>query len=247
MTANGSVGMPKQTQPNVGIVLQARLTSRRLPSKVLAQIGGLPLLTHLIGSCREVRGVDGLCLATSDHASDDAIVSHCCELGVECYRGDLDDVAARVLGAAASCGFDAIVRLSADSPLMLPGLVETVVEAYRRESGCNLATNVLRRTYPSGLSVEVIDTKTLASAHPLMDQSQKEHVTSYFYASPTGYRIVSVERDPPLNGHKFSVDTPADLAHVEAILARLDRPHWQYTVEQLVEVADSILPCKAAG
>jgi spore coat polysaccharide biosynthesis protein SpsF len=238
--------MPKETQPHLGIVLQARLTSRRLPGKVLAEICGQSLLAHLIGSCRKVRGVDGLCVATSNQATDDAIVLHCRELGVECYRGDLNDVAARFLGAAATHRLDAIVRLSADSPLMLPSIIEDVVEAYRREPACNLATNVLRRTYPSGLSVEVIDTSTLARTYPLMDSMQREHVTSHFYVSPAQYRVVSVEREPPLNGYKFSIDTPQDLEQVGAILEQLDRPHWQYTVEQLVEVADSVRTCKVA-
>lgn len=227
-------------QLRIGIALQARMNSRRLPGKVLMRIGERSILQHLVEACREVRSVDSLCVATSAEPSDDAIASHCEDIGVAAYRGPLDDVAGRYLGATAAHRLDAVVRISADSPLMPPPLVEAVVEAFRNASDCDLATNVLRRTYPSGMSVEVIRAAALAKVHPLMDTEQREHVTPYFYAHPDAFSIASVERDEPLTGFKLSVDTPDDFAFVSALMSRLERPASSYDIDELANLARQV-------
>jgi spore coat polysaccharide biosynthesis protein SpsF (cytidylyltransferase family) len=154
-------------------------------------------------------------------------------------------VARRFVEAATARQFDAVVRLSADSPLIDPRLIELLVRRYRGSEDCDLATNVLRRTYPSGMSVEVIRTAALARAHPLMDADEREHVTPFFYAHPGDYRIVSVERDRPLAGTKFSVDTSDDFRRIGALVARLDKPYWEYGLEQLADMLAAV-PSEAA-
>ena len=227
-------------KPHIGIVVQGRMSSRRLPGKVLMQIGSKTLLQQLIEGCRQVTDVDGLCVATSNHPSDDPIARHCAELQVDCHRGPLEDVAARFVEAATANAFDAVVRISADSPLIDPRLIQHLVRRYRQSPDCDLATNVLRRTYPSGMSVEVIRAATLARVHPLMDAAEREHVTTFFYAHPDHYRIVSVERDRPLVGSKFSVDTWDDFTRINALVARLDRPYWEYQLEQLTTMLAAV-------
>ena len=230
----------------IGIIAQARMSSRRLPGKVLMRIGGKTLLQQLVEGCRQVGNVDGLCVATSVDASDDAIAEHCAQLRVDCRRGPLEDVALRFIGAAQTCGFDAAVRISADSPLIDPRLIEDLVDRYRQMEDCDLATNVLRRTYPSGMSVEVIRTATLARVHPAMSAAEREHVTPFFYAHTDQFRIASLERAEPLVGTKFSVDTPEDFRRISALVARLDRPYWEYGLDRLAEmlatVPDEVAP-----
>jgi spore coat polysaccharide biosynthesis protein SpsF (cytidylyltransferase family) len=229
--------MPQQDRkPRIGIVVQGRMSSRRLPGKVLMRIGKNTVLQQLVEGCRQVEDVAALCVATSDHPTDDPIAVHCVQLRVDCYRGPLDDVAARFVGAATMHRLDAMVRISADSPLIDPRLIEDLIGRYRRSDDCDLATNVLRRTYPPGMSVEVIRTESLARAHPMMNSTDREHVTPFFYARLERYRIVSVERDRPLIGSKFSVDTPDDFRRISALVERLDRPYWEYRFEQLAEM-----------
>lgn len=229
--------MLQTSEPRIGVLLQGRMSSRRLPGKVLMRLGSRTLLQHLVDGCRQVVGAHVLCVATSVHATDDVIASHCAELSVECYRGLLDDVAARLLGAAAEHQLDALVRISADSPLIHPRLIERLISRFRAAPKCDLATNVLRRTYPSGMSVEVIRTTTLDAAHSLMNAEEREHVTRYFYANQDAYRIVAVERDEPLDAFKMSIDDRADFERIEALFERLDMPHWMYSIEQLTEMA----------
>ena len=232
--------LPHDQTSRIGIIAQARMTSRRLPGKVLMRIGNKTLLQQLVEGCRQVGNVDGLCVATSADPSDDAIAEHCAQLRVDCHRGPLEDVAQRFIGAATAHGLDAFVRISADSPLIDPRLIEDLVRRYRQSEDCDLATNVLRRTYPSGMSVEVIRTATLARAHPAMSAAEREHVTPLFYAHPDEYRIVSLERTQPLVGSKFSVDTPDDFRRISALIARLDRPYWEYGLDQLAEMLAAV-------
>jgi spore coat polysaccharide biosynthesis protein SpsF len=232
--------LQQREKPRIGIVVQGRMSSRRLPGKVLMRIGSKTLLQQLIEGCRQVTDVDGLCVATSDHPSDDPIVRHCTELRVDCHRGPLEDVAARFVEAATANAFDAVVRISADSPLIDPQLIQHLIRGYRQSEDCDLATNVLRRTYPSGMSVEVIRAETLGRAHPMMDAAEREHVTTFFYAHRDQYRIVSVERDHPLVGSKFSVDTWDDFKRISALVAGLDRPYWEYGLEQLTALLAAV-------
>jgi spore coat polysaccharide biosynthesis protein SpsF len=232
--------LQQREKPRIGIVVQGRMSSRRLPGKVLMRIGGKTLLQQLIEGCRQVADVDGLCVATSDHASDDPIARHCMELRVDCHRGPLEDVAARFVEAATAMAFDAVVRISADSPLIDPRLIQHLIRRYRQQGDCDLATNVLRRTYPSGMSVEVIRAETLGRAHPMMDAAEREHVTTFFYAHRDQYRIVSVEREQPLAGAKFSIDTPDDHRRIAALVTRLDRPYWEYGIEELAEMLAAV-------
>jgi spore coat polysaccharide biosynthesis protein SpsF len=228
--------LQQDRKSRIGIVVQGRMGSRRLPGKVLMRIGKNTLLQQLIEGCRQVEDVQGLCVATSDDPSDDPISRHCAELQVDCHRGPLDDVAARFIAAATARQLDAVVRISADSPLIHPRLVERLIRCYRETESCDLATNVLRRTYPSGMSVEVVCTQTLVRAHPMMDAVEREHVTPFFYAHADRYRIASVERERPLVGGKFSVDTSDDFGRISALVERLDKPYWEYGIEQLAEM-----------
>jgi spore coat polysaccharide biosynthesis protein SpsF len=237
--------LQENRKPNIGIIVQGRMSSRRLPGKVLMRIGTSTLLQQVIEGCRQVRDVAGLCVATSDDPSDDPIAGHCAELGADCHRGPLEDVAGRFVEAATARELDAVVRVSADSPLIHPRLVEHLIGRYRETEDCDLATNVLRRTYPSGMSVEVIRTATLARVHPMMNADEREHVTPFFYARRDDYRIISVERDRPLVGSKFSVDTEDDYRRMNALVARLDKPYWEYGLDQLARMLADV-PSEAA-
>src|SRR2546428_2643732 len=108
------------------------MSSRRLPGKVLRPLAGRPLLTHLLnrlGRCREASAV---VVATSTDPSDDPVATYCDDFGVRCFRGDLEDTAARLVAAAAWAHFDVLVRVSGDSPLLDPRVVDRAVRIYRR-------------------------------------------------------------------------------------------------------------------
>ena len=118
----------------VGAVVHARMGSSRLPGKVLADLGGRPALAWLVERMERAAEVDVVVVATSVEAADDPVAAFCSERGVKLHRGPLEDLAARVLGAAEAFGFDAVVRVNGDSPLLDQRLVDRGV-ALLREIG----------------------------------------------------------------------------------------------------------------
>jgi spore coat polysaccharide biosynthesis protein SpsF len=220
----------------IAAIVQARTSSVRLPGKVLRPIAGKPLLQYLIERLERAQFLDGIVVATSDEPADDMIESFCVDQGIDCHRGPLDDVAGRMLAAAASRGLDAFVRISGDSPLLDQRLVDLAVSLLT--APYELTTNIARRTFPHGQSVEAIRTDTLARGYASMTAAADfEHVTPFFYRHADEFRIASFESETDLSGLTLSVDTQADLARFASIVASLDRPHWDYDLPEIVALA----------
>lgn len=201
-------------------VLQARMSSRRLPGKVLMPLQGRPMLARQIERLQRCPSMR-LMVATSDHPGDDAIVSLCHELGVDCHRGSLDDVLDRVHGAASRFAAEHVVRLTGDCPLTDPDLVEITIE-HHLKNACDYTSNVLERTYPDGLDVEVIRFAALDVAwREAVLPSHREHVTPFIYQRPERFKLGSVRDDRDRSALRWVVDESADLEFVSRVYAAL--------------------------
>jgi spore coat polysaccharide biosynthesis protein SpsF len=210
------------------------MTSERLPGKILYRVQGKPLLQYLLESMQQCNSVDRLLIATSVEPSDDPVERFCADIGVACYRGSLNDVAKRFLDAAEANGLDAFVRISGDSPLMDYRLVERAVEVFRSRE-CDLVTNVLRRTFPKGCSVEVVRVETLRNAYPRFRRDEeREHVTSYFYSQQEEVNICDFESGGDYGKLNLSVDTDEDMRLFESVVSSMERPHWEYTYKEVL-------------
>ncbi len=232
--------MLNDTRPRIAVVVQARFSSARLPGKVLLPLRGRALLGHLLDGLAQCRTIDGIILATSTDQTDDPILVFAHDSGMACYRGPLADVASRVLGAARCADAEALVRISGDSPLLDPTLVDHAVSLFR-SGGVDLVSNVVRRTFPKGQSVEVISCHALTRALAEMSTAyEREHVTPFFYAHPEAYTIRSFEAAHPRPDVQLSVDEPADLERCEAILAALGEAPWKAGWEACVRACDAL-------
>lgn len=226
-------------KPKIVAIVQARMSSRRLPGKVLMPLAGKPMLGWLLERLAHCEALDGLCVATSTDTSDDAVAAYCASLGVACHRGELDNVALRVLRALETSGAGAFVRISGDSPLMDIAVIADAVALYRRTTP-DLASNVVVRTFPKGHSVEVLNTNTFRAALPDFDGAgDNEHVTTYFYRNADRFRIASLQRKADASSIQLSVDTVEDFARAERLVARFTRPHWTYGVDELLGMLES--------
>jgi spore coat polysaccharide biosynthesis protein SpsF (cytidylyltransferase family) len=211
----------------VVVTIQARLSSQRLPGKILRNLRGRPMLDYLLEGLGHATRVDEVWIATSAEASDDATAEFAAARGVRCHRGPLEDVARRLLGAGEAAAADAIVRVSGDSPLLDPALVDEAVALYR-ESTVDVVSNVRPRSFPKGQSVEVIAMAALRRAVAQMRAvEEREHVTPYLYAHPEKFAVRAIGAMQPRPDVQLSVDSPEDFARCEAILGLLAAPHWQ--------------------
>ena len=204
-------------------ILQARMTSSRLPGKVMAPVLGEPMVGRQVERLRRARRIDMLVVATSVDPTDDALAAYVERLGLPVYRGPLDDVLERFRGAAALLpGAQAVVRLTADCPLADPALIDQVIE-HHHAVGADYTSNTLgTRTYPHGLDAEVIRTQVLLEAAELADDPyEREHVTPYIYRRPQIYKLAGVARHDSWAALRWTVDLPEDLVFVREVYAKL--------------------------
>lgn len=203
-------------------ILQARMSSTRLPGKVLKPILGRPMLGWQIDRVNRSRTVDRLVVATSQEATDDEIQSFCDANDVPCHRGALHDVLGRFHGAVKTFGpAEHVIRLTGDCPLIDWTIIDAAVALQNRE-GSDLAGNSINRTFPDGLDVEVISYSALDRAHcEATDPEFREHVTQYIYHHPEKFRLAHLTQTPDLGALRWTVDTLADFEMVEKIFVGL--------------------------
>lgn len=211
-----------ETRLTVLAILQARVSSTRLPHKILAPLLGQPMLARQIERLRRAATLDTLVVATSDDASDDPLAALCADIGVSCYRGSLHDVLSRFYYACAVYGpADHIVRLTGDCPLADPAVIDAVVH-HHLASGADYTTNAVQPTWPDGLDVEIMRCSVLQRA---FDEarlpSEREHVTPYIHKHPDWFRIEHVKGDRDLSSLRWTVDEPADFVFVTQVYEAL--------------------------
>lgn len=206
------------------LVIQARMNSKRLPRKVLRDIGGKPMLQHVAERAAMANKVDKVVVATGIACEDDAIELLCSAMGIPCVRGPDTDVLKRYELTVHKFPADIVVRITADCPLIDPVIIDQVVSEFD-SSGARYAANRMydQRTYPIGLDVEVFDCKLLQEADLRAHKSyQREHVTPYMYDGSSNYRLRHVKYHRGNYGaERWTVDTEEDLKLVRLIIGSL--------------------------
>ena len=218
-------------------IIQARMDSRRLPGKVLADIYGKPMLARVVERAQRAQLVDEVIVATTDRLADAPIAAWCVESGVPCYRasGDPNDVLARYYEAAKWRQADVIVRITADCPLLDPMVVDMAIIT-RWGHDADYCSNVDPPTFPDGLDVEAFTFAALEKAHRAATLlSDREHVTPLIRRTAFTHRRI-FSRDSALVYERWTVDEAADLEFVRAVYAELgEAPFGMVEVLALLE------------
>ncbi len=221
--------------PRVVAVVQARTGSTRLPGKVLLPLAGRPVLDWVVRAARTATGVDQVVVATSTAAGDDAVAAAAARLGVDVVRGSELDVLDRFVQARAATHADAVVRLTADCPLLDPALITQVVAAWRATPDLDYVATTLVRTLPRGLDVELVSARGLALADANAREHHRVHVTSWLYDEPGRCRALGLVVSPDAHDLRVTLDTPQDAELLRALVTALgDRPPaWRDLVAAL--------------
>ncbi|GAA0370172.1 hypothetical protein GCM10009541_10830 [Micromonospora gifhornensis] len=201
----------------VGIV-QARMGSSRLPGKVLRPLAGRSVLGRVVRAAQDSGVLADLVVATSTDGSDDAVVAECDRLGVAWHRGPVDDVLTRFVGALDAYPADAVMRFTADCPLLDPEIVALVAGVYRGASGLDYVSTSIARTLPRGLDVEIIRADALRAVDRLATAHHRVHVTSYAYRHPELFRVLGVTLTPDRSALRLTLDTEPDWQLVRAVV-----------------------------
>jgi len=207
----------------VVIISQARMTSTRLPGKVMLEVLGKPLLEYHVERLKRVSLADELVVATTTNDTDQPIVDLCEKLGVKFFRGSEEDVLSRYYYAACEYNADAVVRVTSDCPIIDPEIVGRVIEVFLQSyPKYNYVSNGLKRTYPRGMDVEVFSFSTLKEAYyEALEPQEREHVTPYIYRRPERYSLLNVAHEIDQSNYRLTVDTLEDFSLIKLILENL--------------------------
>lgn len=220
------------------MIVQARMTSTRLPGKILLPLGGQPMLARLIARLRRVHRANALVIAATTNTADDPVAALCQRLGVACHRGSEHDVLSRYADAARIHQADAVVRITSDCPLIDPELIDRLIEDFA-QGECDYVSNMLPPTWPYGMAVEVFSAQALQEAHAQASQdSEREHVTPFIYWNPDRYRLRNVACPQNLSHHRWTVDTPEDYTLVCLLFDAVSRKCTDFRLADLLSEMD---------
>ncbi len=199
-------------------IIQARMGSTRLPGKVLMDLGGRPVIAWVVRAARAAVGIDEVWVATSTLAADDVVARWCADNDVPVHRGSEHDVLDRYAGAMAASRADVVVRITADCPLLDPEVVAQTVRM-RPIMGAVYASNVDPRTWPKGLDCEAMTAEALAvAAREATLPYDREHVTPFIRNNRARFPAANlVSPLPDLASERWTLDTPDDLAFLQAV------------------------------
>lgn len=213
------------SDPRVVAIIQARMSSKRLPGKVLAMIGDTPMLAWVVERSRLAKSVDEVVVATTVEDADDEIAEFCRQRSYAVWRGDPTDVLDRYRQVAQEYSADIIVRITADCPLIDAGLIDEAVEALiTSDPPVDFVANRFPwgRTFPIGLDVEACTREALETAWVQADQkNEREHVMPYIYENPALFKVIQLDAQRDYGGLRWTVDTQRDLEFVREVVGRL--------------------------
>src|SRR5664280_753858 len=216
----------------INAVIQARTGSIRLPGKVLEDLGERPVLEWVVRAAQSATQIDRVIVATSTLAGDDAVADLGKSLGVQVVRGSENDVLSRFIAALDAYPADAVVRLTADCPLLDPTLIDAVAGAWAAAPVQDYVSTILVRCLPRGLDVELATARALRAVDRVAVGHDRVHVTSLLYAQPTPYRLLGLCVTPSANDLRVTLDTREDLVLLRALVAELpdSPPSWRDVV-----------------
>jgi spore coat polysaccharide biosynthesis protein SpsF len=179
--------------------IEARMSSSRLPGKVLLPAAGIPMLEHLVRRLSAVQSIDQIVLATTVNAADEPLVELAERLRIAAFRGAEDDVMQRVIDAAASVNADVVVEITGDCPIIDPEIVEQTIRMFKVHQA-DYVSNSLVRGYPDGMDTQVFRLETLKRSAAMTNAPlDREHVTLHICNHPELFTHVHLVAPPEMH------------------------------------------------
>ena len=218
--------------------IEARMTSSRLPGKVLMPVLGRPMLHYLIKRLRAVPSLDGIVLATTINQTDDLLEAFAIENNIHCFRGSEEDVMARVIGAGELVCADVIVEITGDCPIIDPQIVEQTIQMFKANSA-DYVSNGHIRSYPDGMDTQVFRLDTLKRSAAMTDNAlDHEHVTLHIRNHPELFSHVHLVAPPELHWPELglTLDEPTDFELLKLIIEHFDNTNDLFSCLDVVRL-----------
>ena len=227
----------------IGIIIPCRYDSRRLPGKTLRKIEDKETLLYIYERLKLTSYPENIVIATSTEEEDNPIADFCDKHAMNCFRGSKIDVANRILGCAKEYGFDYFVRICGDNIFTDYKLLDEMVRI-ALANNYNFVSNLKNRTFPEGISVEVLKTDFLKKIYrSLKKPEDKEHVTLYVYdheSELSGLFYFYNTICPPAKNIKLALDDANDLSFITKIIQGMSKDHTEYLLNDIYELSKQI-------
>lgn len=216
--------------------IEARMTSSRLPGKVLLQASGIPLLQHLVNRLRAVQSIDGIVLATTTNDFDDPLEEFARQMNINCFRGSELNVMERVIGAASSVNADVIVEITGDCPIIDSEIVEQAIRIYK-SNNADYVSNAVIRSYPDGMDVQVFSLNTLVKSFQMTNSTlDHEHVTLHIRNHPEIFNHINLIAPPEIHWPELglTLDELSDYNLLKYIIEYFEKINPKFTCLDVV-------------
>lgn len=224
----------------VGIIVEARMNSSRLPGKVLKKVINIPLLLFMIKRLKLIKNVDEIIIATTKSYKDDAICKLAKENNIKYFRGSEKNVMLRVIQAAKKFKIKHIVEITGDDPLVDPKISSYVIKKYLKNFKYNsICANDFYSQVPLGFYTRIFSLNTLKKIHKKSNKFNKEHVESYFYQNPNKFHFLHTHKSSKLkkNDIRLTLDTKKDLIIIKKIITNF-RGKYDFSIHDIFNYLD---------
>lgn len=220
----------------IATIIQARISSNRLPGKVLLKACGKTMLEHMIDRVKRAKKIDEVVIATTDKAKEDVIENLCKRMNVKCFRGSEEDVLSRYKLASDSVGADIVVRIPSDNPLVDHRIIDQAIEIFCKNNYEFVSNFSLESTtYPHGFAVEVFSSKVLAEAEKESKKpSDREHVVFFISHQPERYSIYQMNYERDLSKYRLTLDYPEDYEVIKSVFEALYPNNPDFSMDDII-------------
>ncbi|MFC4409984.1 cytidylyltransferase domain-containing protein [Chungangia koreensis] len=222
----------------IAAIIQARMGSTRLSGKVMKELKGKTVLSHVIERVRQSKLIEDIIIATTIHERDNIIEMEAINCGSKVYRGSEDDVLSRYYFAAKENNVDTIIRITSDCPLIDPNVIDKIIKYYLNGSYdlvTNAGSDLTQRTYPRGLDTEIFSFEMLENAFLNGKENyHREHVTPFIYEYSN--KILYFKNDMDYSKYRWTLDTEDDFELISEIYNRLYKGIHNFYLPDIIEL-----------
>ncbi len=228
----------------VGIILLCRYNSKRLPGKILKPIAGKPIIAYIMDQLSIAVSQKSIIVCTSENGTDDPIAAYCDQQGYNCFRGSLENVSRRFLDCGLHYGFDYLTRINGDNLFINHEVLQKMITS-AKSGKYNFITNVKDRTFPKGMSIEIVKRVFYQDYYEnhFSSSGHFEHVTQYFYQKSPKIPWVKYfynKTVPQAAGIQLAIDTQKDFEMAERMIDTFDKNIAEYNLAELYKVWEKV-------
>lgn len=232
----------------VSAIIQARMTSSRLPKKVMLRVKGKPLIYYLVNQIKNSKKLTKIIIATTTNKEDDEIVEYIKSLNIDVFRGSESDVLDRYYKCAQFYNEKIIVRITSDCPLIDPIVIDECIQKFE-DGNFDYVSNINKKIedkwmyhpsgFPMGYAVEVFNFDALKKSwQNAKKPSEREHVTQYILNNPMTFQIGNVEHSEDYSDIRLTVDHKIDYDLIKIIMEALDMHKRVVHLDEIIKFLD---------